>query len=54
MGSGKGERKFWKCPVTTGMILFELGDVSYDQAVYVLNVISRRLPFSTKIVKIVY
>jgi len=54
MGSGKGERKFWKCPVSKGMILLELGNLTNEEACYVLNVISQRLPFYTKIIRLVY
>lgn len=54
MGSGKAERKFWKCPVNKGMILIELGNISFQEAKYILKVIKHRLPFLTKMVKIIY
>lgn len=54
MGSGKAERKFWKCPVTKGMIILELDNISNEQAKFVLNTMGHRFPFKTFLVNIVY
>jgi len=54
MGSGKAERKFWKCPVTKGMIILELDNLSNDQAEFVLSVMQHRFPFKTSLVRVVY
>lgn len=48
MGSGKGERKYWKCPITKGMILLEFGNISKDNMYYLYKIISNRLPFLIK------
>jgi len=54
MGSGKGERKFWRCPVKKGMILFELDSISPDEMFVIYYIVSNRLKFLTKICKINY
>jgi large subunit ribosomal protein L16 len=54
MGSGKAERKFWKCPIIKGMIIFEFGQISLDKIKYINKIIKNRLCFLVKIVKIVY
>lgn len=54
MGTGKGERKDWRCPIRKGMILFEFGDISQDEIDYIYSLISNRLTFLIKLVKIVY
>lgn len=54
MGSGKGERKFWKCPVNVGMILLEFSQITKDQLNFIFKVIKNRLSFLIKIVKIIY
>ena len=54
MGSGKGERKFWKSPIKNGMIILEFGKLSFDEVWYIYNILSRRLPFLVKLVKMVY
>jgi large subunit ribosomal protein L16 len=54
MGSGKGERKYWRCPIRKGMILFEFGEISIDEMNYIYRMISNRLTFLTKLIKIVY
>jgi large subunit ribosomal protein L16 len=54
MGSGKGERKFWRCPIKKGMILFELDDITIDEMIVIYSIVSNRLKFLTKICKISY
>jgi large subunit ribosomal protein L16 len=54
MGSGKAERKYWRCPIKKGMILFEFGDVTIDEMNYIFEIINNRLTFLIKLVKIVY
>ena len=54
MGSGKAERKFWKCPVRKGMILFEIGNISDIEAVNIIKIIAYRLPFLSKMIKLKY
>lgn len=54
MGKGKGDRKFWKCPVTKGMVILEFGDISEDQVSYIFKIIKNRLPFLIKLVKIIF
>jgi large subunit ribosomal protein L16 len=54
MGSGKGERKFWRCPVKKGMILFEIDDITDDEMNFIYFLISNRLKFLTKISKMNY
>lgn len=54
MGSGKAERKFWKCSVNKGMILLELDNIYDDYGKKILKIISHRLSFKTSIIKIIY
>jgi ribosomal protein L16/L10AE len=54
MGTGKAERQTWKSPISKGMIVIEVDNVTKDEVLYILNIIKRRIPFLTKIVKKVY
>lgn len=54
MGKGKGERSHWECSIKKGSIFLEIGNISYDNLSYGLKLVSDRLPFKTKIVKILY
>ena len=54
MGSGKGERKLWKCPIKKGMIIFEFFYLNEDEIDYIFKIIKNRLPFLIKKVKILY
>lgn len=54
MGSGKGERKFWQCPVFKGMIIMEFNKISLIKAKALLKLIKNRLKFSIKLIKIIY
>jgi len=54
MGSGKAERKYWRCPIRKGMILFEFGDLDIDEMNHIFLMISNRLDFLIKLVKIIY
>jgi large subunit ribosomal protein L16 len=54
MGSGKAERRFWRCPIKKGMILFEFGELSFDEINYIFFMISNRLTFLIKLIKTIY
>jgi len=54
MGKGKAERSHWECSLKKGCVLFEIGNLDKDQLNYALNLVSNKLPISTKIVKLVY
>jgi len=54
MGSGKAERKYWRCPIKKGMILFEFGELTIDEMNHIFLMISNRLTFLIKLVKIFY
>lgn len=54
MGSGKGERKFWKCPIKKGMVLFEFGDLTLDEMNYIYLMIANRVTFLIKLIKNIY
>lgn len=54
MGSGKAERKYWKCPIKKGMVLFEFDDLSIDEMNYIYIMIANRLSFLIKLIKLVY
>ena len=53
MGSGKGAVDYWMCKIFPGMILFEVDGVSEEIAVSALNKAATKLPFKTKIVKLI-
>jgi large subunit ribosomal protein L16 len=53
MGSGKGSVDYWMCKIFPGMILFEVDGVSEEIAVSALNKAATKLPFKTKIVKLI-
>ena len=54
MGSGKGERKFWRCPIDKGMIILEFGNISDEDMFYIYKIIANRLPFFVKCIKKIY
>ena len=51
MGSGKGEPQFFVAKVKKGTVMFELTDVTEDQAREALRLAGHKLPVKTKIVK---
>ena len=53
MGGGKGSVDYWMCQVRPGLILFEVDGVADDVAVLALKKAATKLPFETKIVKII-
>ena len=53
MGGGKGSVDYWMCQVRPGLILFEVDGVTDDVAVEALKKASTKLPFRTKIVKLI-
>ena len=53
MGSGKGSVSYWMCRVKPGLMLFEVDGVSEQVAIEALNKASAKLPFQTKIVKLI-
>lgn len=53
MGGGKGAVDYWMCRVKPGLILFELDGVSDDVAEEALLKAATKLPFKTKVVKLV-
>ena len=53
MGGGKGSVEYWMCEVRPGLILFEVDGVPEDVATEALKKASTKLPFRTKIVKLI-
>lgn len=53
MGGGKGSVDYWMCQVKPGLILFELDGVTDGVAIEALQKASTKLPFKTKVVKLV-
>ena len=53
MGSGKGSVSYWMCRVQPGLMLFEVDGVPEDVAINALTKASAKLPFQTKIVKLI-
>ena len=51
MGSGKGEPQFFAAKVKAGTIMFEIGDVTDEQAKEALRLASHKLPVRCKIIK---
>lgn len=51
MGKGKGRVDYEACSIKKGQILFEVGGVPADKAMYALVVGGSKLPFSTKIIE---
>ena len=51
MGSGKGEPQFFVAKVKAGTIMFEIADVTEEQAKEALRLASHKLPVRCKIVK---
>jgi large subunit ribosomal protein L16 len=53
MGSGKGSVSYWMCRVKPGLMLFEVDGVDEEIALNALQKASAKLPFRTKVVKMV-
>jgi large subunit ribosomal protein L16 len=51
MGQGKGNPEYFAAKVKPGTILFEMGDVSEEQAREALRLASHKLPIKTKFVE---
>jgi ribosomal protein L16 len=51
MGSGKGEPQFYVAKVKTGTVMFEMAEVTEEQAKEALRLASHKLPVRCKIVK---
>jgi ribosomal protein L16/L10AE len=57
MGKGKGERNFWECIVKKGHVILEIGNVNNlnnKNIKYGLKLVSDRLSFKTKLIKVTY
>jgi large subunit ribosomal protein L16 len=53
MGGGKGSIDYWMCRVRPGRVLFELDGVATSIAIEALEKASAKLPFKTRVVKLV-
>lgn len=51
MGSGKGEPQFYVAKVKTGTVMFEMGEVTEEQAKEALRLASHKLPVHCKFVR---
>ncbi len=51
MGSGKGEPQFFVAKVKAGTVMFEIADVTEEQAREALRLASHKLPVRCKIIK---
>ena len=51
MGSGKGEPQFFVAKVKAGTVMFEIADVTEEQAREALRLASHKLPVKCKILK---
>jgi ribosomal protein L16p/L10e len=51
MGSGKGEPQFYVAKVKTGTVMFEMAEVTEEQAKEALRLASHKLPVRCKFVR---
>ena len=51
MGSGKGEPQFYVAKVKAGTVMFEISDVTEEQAREAFRLAGHKLPVRTKIIK---
>lgn len=54
MGKGKGERDHWEYSLKKGCIIFEMGNLEFNELKYGLKLVSDKLPVLTKIVRVIY
>lgn len=50
MGSGKGAPEYWVAVVKPGRVLFEIGDVTEEQAKEAMRLAGHKLPIKTKFI----
>ena len=50
MGSGKGAPEYWVAVVKPGRVMFEIGDVTEEQAREAIRLAGHKLPVKTKFV----
>lgn len=51
MGSGKGEPQFYVAKVKAGTVMFEIADVTEEQAKEAFRLAGHKLPVRTKVIK---
>ena len=51
MGGGKGEPQFFAAKVKAGTVMFEIADVTHEQAKEALRLAAHKLPVRCKIIK---
>lgn len=54
MGKGKGSHSYWMSTVRAGQVIFELSGVTSFMALNALKRASFKLPFKTKIVRLIF
>lgn len=54
MGKGKGNHAVWICPIKKGQIIYELSGISPNVSIKALRQASNKMPFKTKICKLIY
>lgn len=54
MGKGKGQHSYWMTPIRIGQIIYEISGVNKVISLKALTRASFKLPFKTKIVKLLF
>lgn len=54
MGKGKGVHALWVCPVRKGQLLYELTGVSTDACLKALRNAAVKMPFPSRVVRLVF
>lgn len=54
MGKGKGSHSKWICTVRAGQIIYEVAGLSNVLSFYSLKSAGYKLPFKTKVIKLIY
>jgi len=54
MGKGKGAHSFWMCPIRSGQVIYELSGVSEALSTKALRRASNKLPFKTRVIKLLF
>lgn len=54
MGKGKGSHSFWMAPIKSGQIIYEISGVPFFMGFKALLRASVKMPFKTKIVKLIF